>query len=256
MGQMVILLDDVFHEKIRSAAKERNMTLKSLVVNSLNKYLSFDPEKRETSIETSFNYKCADCGHAWLSRLVDREPKCCPACKSYTWSPNSSAAKQDELCALNRKCQVNMIPGDAIARVLGVSTDEYRAYIRGEQPVTDEILDRLKSWMEKEKVGVLKVDKMTMGLSDDEMPYFEPPDYEAGEEPDPCNLRLKFDILLSNSDLTTEEIITVLELDEESAANFRRVVAGEIEPKQAGLDYMREKLQPIVEQKKSTVKLF
>jgi len=44
----------------------------------------------------SWVYKCERCGHEWLPRMKDREPRVCAKCKSAYWNvPRKAAAGVD-----------------------------------------------------------------------------------------------------------------------------------------------------------------
>ncbi len=44
-----------------------------------------------------WGYRCERCGHEWVPREKDHEPKVCPACKSAYWDrPRQQRPKQND----------------------------------------------------------------------------------------------------------------------------------------------------------------
>lgn len=41
-------------------------------------------------------YKCERCGHVWLPRNVDKEPRVCPKCKSPYWNTPKKKKKDKQ----------------------------------------------------------------------------------------------------------------------------------------------------------------
>lgn len=43
--------------------------------------------------------KCNRCGHVWVKRNLDQEPKVCPKCKSPYWNkPRTRGVKNNGIC--------------------------------------------------------------------------------------------------------------------------------------------------------------